>query len=348
MKKLLLFFAALLPCFLAYSQEADGTGRYVDVQIIPRFEFNPYFTPGQSGDGSSGYSFGNSSIYTLVEGAFSEHVSYTISNHWLKSTFGGWDETADLYRTTLYSNTTNWVDIATVDFNFGNWTFTLGKDCMATGGFEYDAWDVDVDYMLVGDKTILASYLWNNLPSYQWGGKVAYSIQDHTTLALQMTTSPFGERPFVSGLYSYSAQWNGNYGPLSNIWSASAIQRQDGGFEWLVSLSQRVELGDFTLGLDWYNMVDVDYDDDDCPTDLLKGNTIRPVLSYSPSEKFDLGAAVNIYTRMGALYDLNAGAFFHYYPLENIQLHATVGWDKNTAALAAMAGLKVNLHIFQR
>ena len=150
----------------------------------------------------------------------------------------------------------------TVDFNFGNWTFTLGKDCMATGGFEYDAWDVDVDYMLIGDKTILASYLWNNLPSYQWGGKVAYSIQDHTTLALQMTTSPFGERPFVSGLYSYSAQWNGNYGPLSNIWSASAIHRQDGGFEWLVSLSQRVELGDFTLGLDWYNMVDVDYDDD--------------------------------------------------------------------------------------
>ena len=46
MKKLLLLFAALLPCFLAYSQEADDTGSYVDVQIIPRFEFNPYFTPG--------------------------------------------------------------------------------------------------------------------------------------------------------------------------------------------------------------------------------------------------------------------------------------------------------------
>ena len=81
MKKLLLLFAALLPCFLAYSQEADDTGSYVDVQIIPRFEFNPYFTPGGSGDGSSGYSFGNSSLYTLVEGAISDHVSFTLSNH---------------------------------------------------------------------------------------------------------------------------------------------------------------------------------------------------------------------------------------------------------------------------
>lgn len=348
MKKLLLIFAALLPCFLAFSQEADDTGSYVDVQIIPRFEFNPYFTPGKSGDGSSGYSFGNSSIYTHVEGAISDHVSFILSNHWLKATYGGWDETADLYRSTLYSNSTNWLDIATVNFNFGNWSFTLGKDCMATAGFEYDPWDFEVDYMLIGETPVLTSYLWYNLPCYQWGGKIGYGIGDHTSFALQMTTSPFGERPFASGLYNYSLQWKGNYGPLSNIWSASALQRPDGGFEWLVALSQRVEVGDFTLGLDWYNMVDLDYDEDDCPVELLKGNTIRPVVSYSPSDKFDMGATANIYTRLGELYDLNAGAFFHYYPIETIQLHAGMGWDLNTAALTAMIGVKVNLHIFQR
>lgn len=343
MKKLLLFFAALLPCCLAYSQEADDSDKTVDIQIIPRFDFNPYFTPGKSGDGSSGISFGNSSIYSLVEADLSDHLSFTLSNHWLSM------DPAALYQGTLYSNTNNWLDVATFAFNFGNWTFTLGKDCLATGGFEYDDWDVDVDYLLAGETPLYTSYLWYNLPCYEWGGKISYSIEDHTTLAFQMVTSPFGERPFASGLYSYSAKWDGEYGPFSNRWSVSAMQRPDGGFEWLVALAQRVELGDFTAGLDWYNVADVDYGNEgDSPCEFIKGNTIRPTLAYEPSEKFSLALAGNIYTRLGELYDLNIGTFAHYYPIETIQLHAGLGWDLNTGMVSALAGIKVNLHLFQR
>ncbi|MBO4743279.1 MAG: hypothetical protein J5533_06555 [Bacteroidales bacterium] len=337
MKKLLLLFAALLPCFLAHSQEAEGNGAYAEFQVIPRFEFNPYFTPGQTGDGSSGYSFGNSSIYTLVEGAFSDNVSFTLSNHWLSTDLAG------LYTSTFYSNACNWLDILTFDFSLGNWTFTVGKDCIATAGFEYDAWDVDTDYLTVEDKTLMASYLWSGLPSYQWGGKVAYGIGEHTSLALQMTTSPFGERPFASGLYCYSGKWDGNYGPFSNMWSASAVQRPDGGFEWLVALTQRVELGDFTAGLDWYNVADVDFGPEgDTPCEFVKGNTFRPVLEWAPAEKWDCSLVSNIYTRMGELYDLNVGTAFHYRPLEAIQLHAALGWDLYSNAISAMAGIKVN------
>ncbi len=351
MKKLLFLFAATLLCSLAHSQEAEGTGSYAEFQVIPRFEVNPYFTPGKSGDGSSGYSFGNSSIYTLLEGAFSEHVSYVVNNHWLSAYSGEWAETAGLYTGSFYSNTNNWVDLAYLNFSFGNWTFTVGKDCIASGGFEYDAYDVDVDYLSVMDgdeqKILLASNLWYNLPGYQWGAKAAYSIEEHTTLALQMLTSPFGERPFASGLYAYSGKWDGSYGPLSNMWSVSAIQRADRGFEWLVALSQHLELGDFTLGFDWYNMVDVDYGEDgEAPTELIKGNTFRPNLSYAPSDKFDCSAACNVYTRMGGLYALNAGAAVHYYPWEWLQLHAAAGWDMGTSMVSCMAGLKVNLTLF--
>lgn len=338
MKKSLLLFAALLLCSLAHSQEAEGTGAYAEFQVIPRFEFNPYFTPGQTGDGSSGYTFGGSSIYTLVEGAFSDNVSFTLSNHWLSTSI------ADLYTSTLYSNANNWLDMLVFNFNFGDWTFTVGKDCIASGGYEYDAWDVDTDYLTAPEgKTLLASYMWQNLPAYQWGGKVAYSPAEHTTLALQMTTSPFGERPFASGLYQYSGKWDGNYGPLSNMWSASAIQRPDGGFEWLVALTQRLEAGDFKFGFDWYNVADVDFGpEEEAPCEFVKGNTFRPLVTWAPSDKWECTAVSNIYTRMGELYDLNAGAAVHYMPLEGIQLHAAAGWDLFTGAISALVGVKVN------
>ncbi len=343
MKKLLLFFAALLLCSLAHSQEAEENGKYAEFQLIPRFDFNPYFTPGQTGDGSSGFTFGNTSIYTLVEGAFSDHVAFTLSNHWAAMTVPGFEDTATLYRNTLYSNCNNWLDIAKFDFTFGNWTFTVGKDCLASGGFEYDDWDVDVDYILTGDKALIASNLWYNLPAYQWGASVGYSIGEHTNIALQMVTSPFGERPFASGLFSYSGKLNGNYGPFSNMWSASAIQRPDGGTEWLISLANRLEFADdFTFGFDWYNMADVYYDEDEAPIGLLDGNTFRASLEWAPEDAYYLKLAGNIYECGGALYDANVGAAFHYCPLDWLQLHTAAGWDFLGNTLSAMVGVKVN------
>lgn len=339
MKKLLLLFAATLPCFLAHSQEAEGTGRYAEFQVIPRLEFNPYFTPGQTGDGSSGYGFGNTSIYTLVEGAFSDNISFTLSNHWVSTTIG------DLYRNTLYSNANNWLDVLKFDFSVGDWTFTVGKDCIATGGFEFDEWDVDVDYLLAGEKPMLVSNLWYNLPGYQWGAKVSYAPWEHTSLALQATTSPFGERPFASGIFCYSAKWDGNYGPYSNMWSASAVQRPDGGFEWLVALSNKVAFAEvFEVGFDWYNIADVDYGpEEEAPCEFLKGNTFRPSFSWSIADNMDLKLVGNIYERGGELYDLNVGAAYHFLPLETVQLHAAAGWDLYSKAVSLMIGVKVNL-----
>ena len=337
MKRLLLLFAAMLLCSLAHSQEGEETGRYADFQLIPRFEFNPYFAPGNSDDGSSGYSFGNSSIYTLIEGAFSENVSFTVSNHWVSP------ELKSLYEGTLYSNTNNWLDIATVGFSFGDWTVTVGKDCIATGGFEYDDWDVDVDYLLVDEKPLLVSNLWYNLPSYQWGAKVGYAIGEHTNLAIQMTTSPFGERPFASGLFCYSGKWDGNYGPYSNMWSASAVQRPDGGFEWLIALANKVEFAEvFSVGLDWYNIADVDYDQDDAPCEFIKGNTFRPSFTWAPADWFDCKLVGNIYERGGELYDLNIGSAYHFFPREWLQVHTAIGWDLFSKSFSAMAGIKVN------
>ena len=319
MKKLLLSSAAMLLGLLAYSQEADGSGKYVELQVIPRFEFNPYAST-SGGDGSSGYDFGNSSIYTLFEGSLSDHLSFTLCNHWFSM------EPAELYQSTFYSNTSNWVDYANIDLNFGGWDFVLGKDMICTGGFEYEEWDLDVD-------GILASQLWNTLPCYQWGAKVMYTIpSEMSSFALQAVTSPFGEHPFASSLFAYSAQWRGDFGPFHTIWSITTAEREKARYDYFAALGQQLELGNWTIGLDWYNTLGCG-DFHMLGGNSLACNTFRGTLKFAPSDRFDASLVGNYYMRMSKLDPINTfngGLALHYYPLKDnqaIRIHAAGGFD---------------------
>ena len=201
MKKYLLSIAALLLGLLAHSQEADDLGNYAEVSIIPRVDVNPIF------GSEPEFSLGNSSLYTLFEGSASEHFSWTVAAHLFSaSSFTGClEESGDLYRMLGYSDSNNVFDLAYVDLTFGSWTFNLGKNCIMTGGHEYD----DYDWMV---HPQLASPLWNDLACYQWGGKVSYTTpSEMSTFSLQMTTSPFGEHPFASGLWTNTAGMTDDY-----------------------------------------------------------------------------------------------------------------------------------------
>ena len=72
MKKLLSLIAALLPCFLAHSQEADNLGSYAEVKLVSRLDLNPTYSLGEA---EMGFDFGNSILCTTFEGAASEHFS---------------------------------------------------------------------------------------------------------------------------------------------------------------------------------------------------------------------------------------------------------------------------------
>jgi hypothetical protein len=324
----------MLLCLLVHAQEADNLGK-AEFQVIPRFDFNPYTSIGSGGDGSSGFSFGSSSIYTLLEGALSDNFSYLVSNHWLST------EPGDLYSSTFMSNTSNWLDYCYVDFTFGNFDLVVGKDAILTGGIEFDEWDVDVD-------DILASELWYTLPVYQWGAKIGYTTgSGNTSFYLQAATSPYGEYFFKSKLFAYSAQWKGNYGPLSTIWSASALERETGRFDYLFALGQSLELGDWTIEADWYSSVGMgEYL-------LLGGHTIRLATTWAPSEKFDIGLKGNYYISKSVADTeswFNGGLACHFYPLRNsqaIRLHADVGYDSGMSQMLASVGIKVNLYLFK-
>ena len=332
MKKLLLSIAALLLGLLAHSQEADDFGSYAEVTFIPRLDVNPYLNPGSE----SGINFGNSSFYTLFEGSVSEHFSWTVANHWLHVS----DGTKWLYDNIGRSDSTNFLDILTLDFNYDNWTLTFGKDMITTGGFEFDEWDWDI-------YTGFATPLWNGLSSYQWGAKLAWENDaENTTLSLQMTSSPYGEHPFSSGLWAYSGQWTGEYGPYSAIASFSAFQAGYNDFDKLFSLGQKLSYDDWAFTLDWSTMAG--FNDE---WRLSAGNYFFGKLDYYFSDKFNVqlrGGYVSACTKTTLPSYWNLGSVLEFYPIEDsdeLRLHAYVSYDSLSASTAFCIGARYNLNL---
>ena len=321
MKRLLVVCAAaLLPCFLVSAQEADNSGTGVGLSVIPRLDLSPQII-----DGKGDFTLGNSSLYSLFEGDLTEHLSFSVANHWLS------DEPKYLYQNTFHSDDVNWLDWAYLTYTADRWDFSLGKDMVTTGGLEFDDYDFEVHLPLT-------STLWNFFACYQWGGKVGYTLPSgNDAFHVQFTTSPFGEKPFKSGLFNYSLEWRGTHGIVETIWSATAVQTDDDRFFPLVSLGQRFDLGDWTVGLDLTN--------GSCMSDdLVSGLIAMPSVSYSPSE------SVEIFAKGGweTVFDNGdnfawGGAGVHWYPVDNLRIHALAAYNDLTRTVTLSAGLLYNL-----
>ena len=333
MKKTVLSIAALLLGFLAHSQEADDLGRHAEVTVIPRLDANPGYS---SEDSEYGFDLGNSSLYTLFEGSFSEHFSWTIVNHWLQ-----YDSEDCLwpYKYIGHSDSTGWLDYFKADFSAGGWTLTLGKDMISTGGFEYDEWDWDI-YPVFSTP---AAY---GLSCYQWGGKAAYTTASGmSSFSAQMTASPFGEHPFSSGLWAYSAMWRGEYGALSNIWSVSAIEYEHHHYKYLVWLGQRVEFGTASLTLDWSNSYG---SAEFC--ELAGGSTFAGTLQYGPSESLSLSAKASLVLSPDS--DVigdhwTAGGVAEFCPFRNLpglRFHALLAYNSLISQTTLSAGVRWNIN----
>ena len=330
MKKFLVVCAAsLLLCLHGTAQEyvrvaeADDAGTGVGLSVIPRLDLN------YSGD----FTFGDSSLYSLFEGDITDWLSFSICNHW--ANFGlddngklDKDAIKSLYRNTGICYDVNWIDWANVTLSFGNFGLTLGKQPMTFGGFEFDAYDVE-------SFSFLNSSLWNNLQVYQWGAKLAWANEDeNTTLSLQMTTSPFETTPFKQNLFNYSAEWRGEYGPFSNIWSIDVAKFGPKGYETMISLGQRYALDDmFTVGLDVYNRVGNEYDMVD------NGLTMIPSIIFAPNEKLQLtarlGGEIASETKNK---DLVIGLDGYWFPFESLRLHFATGYRHDDNMFAATIG----------
>ena len=139
--------AVALSATLVHAQEAENVGNSAQLSIIPRIDLNPYV--GFRSDAGTDFSLSNSSLYTLLEGSFGEHFSYSIMNHWLS------DEPAALYKDTFFHSDVNtWCDWANLTYSLGDFSFTAGKCCTAIGLWEMAAYDYDIEFIALIAKTI--------------------------------------------------------------------------------------------------------------------------------------------------------------------------------------------------
>ena len=147
---------------------------------------------------------------------------------------------APLYSNTWHSDSTNWVDWATLGYTLetesaGSWTFSLGKDMMAIGLCELEPNDVDMHFDL-------ASFFWNGAPLeledgtwfgtgmqvYQWGGSVDWtSPSEEINLRLQMSSSPYSVRPYQDSKMAFGLM----YSQAKEIWTGRASVNVVGGYE---------------------------------------------------------------------------------------------------------------------
>lgn len=290
MKKLLVTAASMLLCFLALSQEANepGSGSATEFSVIARAEYL-HSDP-----------LGNTSLYTLLEGNFSDNLSYSVCNHWLNS------EPGALYANTFRSDDVNWLDWAYLTYEFGNFNLNVGKMVALWGTYEMDEYDFDIHYPFT-------SNIWNNMPAYQWGFSLAWQPVEAMTLETGLLTSPYGEHPFASGMYNLGFRAKAETDGFGAMLAYNLYNRADARLMGVLSGGTRYEGEQFSISCDFTNKLFED--------EFVSGHSSNINFNYFGLEGFEFLVNLGEETFSKDAFCTRGGLALHYYPLENLRLH---------------------------
>jgi len=333
MKKLFCVIAvafAIVPPLLAQETEAPS-GFHAELSAIGRFDANPYSAKTTDEKPESGFSFSNTSVYTLVDLQFTNWLSFSMENHWIAV---GEGYPGDLYKMTGRSDYTNWLDWCNLTFNAKDiFTATLGKLVVPRASYEYESYDFDCYWESASSK-------WLNTQVYQWGVILGVNPFGNFNITLGATTSPFGERPFKSNLYNYSAVLGYDFGNFSIKGSYSAWEYEKGLYVPLWSIALKYEDDH------WYIYNDLDSKAGSYENIFENGLCEQFHLQYSFNEKWSLTGRFN-YDRYSD-YDLNVftpAVMAQFSPFEFMRFHALASYkvDKSSSLLGFNIGVTFKL-----
>ena len=300
MKRFLICLAALLPFVSGYAQ---------DFSVIARAEYSI------ADDGH----LGNSSIYFVADGNFTENFSYSSELHLLSA------YPADLYNSFFTPGCMNFLDWFDLTYDFGPVQLSAGKEVLTVGTFENLEYDFDVDYES-------ASSLWlgdtegcfTTMPSvYQWGARLDFPFLDVFNISAQVTSSPFAERTFKNGYCSYNMQFTANTeSEEDQYWAGVAAvnfaQRGERDFFKLASAGLKFHTGSWSFILDHFNEFASSY----------RGGDALSVV-FEPTD--NIGMTVKGGYESGMFFEADnrtyASFTFNWYPIEQLRIHAIAAYD---------------------
>ena len=193
------------------------------ISIDSRFGYDRVFSGGPAG-------FGGDGVYLNIDGKIGKHFSYSLCQRFFSA--HGEDDSA-------FDNT----DWLTLGYEVGQFSFTAGKDVVAVGSFEYDAYDIDSYFDM-------NSIFYNSFSCYQWGVKAEWAPSDSSSVAFQVTNSPFSLYPKEDNLYAYNLAWYGAWDWYESIWSANMFEYEPGKYVKCLALGNMFYVGNLSLGLD--------------------------------------------------------------------------------------------------
>ena len=202
----------------------DGEDWIPEISLDSRFSYDRVIGGDLAGFGGDGF-------YLNIDGKISKHFSYSLCQK--RFTQHGEDDSV--------VDKTDWL---TLSYDIGQVTLTVGKDVLMVGSFEYDAYDIDSYFDM-------NSMFYNSFSCYQWGAKAMWTNRSETTsLAFQVTNSPFSYAPKEENIYSYNLGWYGYWDSYESIWTCNFMEYAPGKFAKMIALGNTFHIGDLSLGLD--------------------------------------------------------------------------------------------------
>lgn len=280
---------------------ANAQDELVRLKMQTRVDYQREYVGGDAVHGNSG--FRGKYFMLLLDGKINDHFSYAYRQRLNK---GSSDES--------FFDATDWAYLKYQPDR--HWSFSVGKEPVAVGGYEYDANPVDVYY---------ASEYWNSIACFQLGATVAYTTAGgNDKIALQCSQSPYVAN--APDMYAYSLMWYGYHGCLSTLYSVNMIEYQPGRYLSYQSFGHRLALGRVTIEADFMNRAASGQ------TFLFADCSAVVNIAYRPSDKVNLfGKATYDVNNTGKLADYSVmpgteitqvGGGVEFRPHKSVRLHA--------------------------
>ena len=232
----------------------------------------------------------------------------------------------------------------------GNWSFTVGKQPILIGGYEYDSAPIEVYYY-----SAFCAHLYQY---YAFGASATYTFCPGQELSLQFSPSPISSG--LQDAYSYNLYWSGHLAPRwKTLWSVNIVEDQFHRKMNYIALGNKYFFGPLVVDIDLMNRASFQqrrfFSD---WTAILKAIWTVGKWNLCTKVGYEQNAAENV-DEAGRSFDtaleagnnyLYGGCGVEYFPLgnDNLRLHAVFFRDNHDCINNYDIGITWRFNIYHR